>query len=280
MTTTSEPAARVSKPSLISQLIRRHGGEFRHTINRFLARFSKVGNPAVFSPDTFPWEAHITANAPTIRAEILSALGSGHEIPAIIDVAPDHKGLDAEGHWRSFFLWAYGYRIDSLCARCPQTTAIVEQIPGLLTAMISVHEPGTHLVRHRGVTKGMVTAHLGLIIPDDLGCRMQVSDQIIRWREGELVVFDDTYEHEVWNETDDRRLVLLLHVRRPLRQPGRLLNSLFFWAIRQTAFVKEARSNILDHAARMSATDHGAKPRAHTEESAPIAESQSSDRAA
>ena len=87
---------------------------------------------------------------------------------------------------------------------------------------------GYHIPAHRGVSKGIVRAHLGLIIPKDAEkCRIRVGDQIKVWHPGEIFVFDDTYEHEVWNETPEERVILLFDFDRPMRFWGRLVNASF-----------------------------------------------------
>jgi beta-hydroxylase len=73
---------------------------------------------------------------------------------------------------------------------------------------------------------------------------MRVADRVMRWSEGETLVFDDTYDHEVWNDTSGTRVVLLIQIRRPLRNPGRWFADAFLKVIRRSAFVQEARRNI------------------------------------
>ncbi|HEX8420856.1 MAG TPA: aspartyl/asparaginyl beta-hydroxylase domain-containing protein, partial [Sphingomonas sp.] len=144
----------------------------------------------------------------------------------------------------SFFLWGYGYPIDDNLARCPHTREVVERIPGLNSAFFSILAPGTHIPEHRGVTKGLLTCHLGLIVPREGNLRMRVDDRVVRWSEGETLVFDDTYPHEVWNDTDETRVVLLVQFERPLRNPGKWIADLFLRIVRRSAFVQEARANI------------------------------------
>ena len=143
-----------------------------------------------------------------------------------------------------FFLVGYGYPIEENLARCPQTAAAIAQIPGLNSAFFSILAPGTHIPDHRGVTKGLITCHLGLVVPSDGDVRMRVHDRIVRWAEGETLVFDDTYRHEVWNETGGTRVVLLIQAERPLRQPGKWFADFFMGFVRRSAFVQEARENI------------------------------------
>jgi aspartyl/asparaginyl beta-hydroxylase (cupin superfamily) len=121
---------------------------------------------------------------------------------------------------------------------------VIEQIPGLNSAFFSILAPGTHIPDHRGVTKGLITCHLGLIVPRDGDVRMRVDDRVVRWAEGETLVFDDTYRHEVWNDTAGTRVVLLIQFERPLRNPGKWFADLFLGAVKRSAFVQEARANV------------------------------------
>ena len=146
--------------------------------------------------------------------------------------------------WRSFFLWGYGYAIEDNLAQCPRTAEIVARIPDLNSAFFSILAPGTHIPAHRGVTKGLITCHLGLIVPRDGDVRMRVDNRMVRWAEGETLVFDDTYDHEVWNDTADTRVVLLIKFERPLKRPGKWFADLFLGIVRRSAFVQEARDNI------------------------------------
>ena len=151
----------------------------------------------------------------------------------------------ADDRWRSFFLWGFGYKVEANARRCPQTAEILSQMPDLVTAFFSILEPGVHIPRHRGVSKRIINFHLALKVPSGVGdCRIAVDDQIVRWQEGKCIVFDDTYFHEVWNDTQERRVVLLLQFKRPIRQPGKFLGDLFLALVRLSPYVQEARRNI------------------------------------
>ncbi len=232
----------------------RLGKKLRPWLNSVLAAQSEVGNPPVFEPATFPWTDLLERNWDKVRAEALAVLENRNAIPILEQISPDHRRISDGPKWRSFFLWGYGYQVPTNCARCPQTSWLMEQIPGLNSAFFSILEPGIHIRRHRGVTKRIVTCHLGLIVPKaepaaEAGgaprdCRMAVDDQMVRWQEGKCLVFDDTYFHEVWNDTNETRVVLLIQFKRPIRLPGRLLGDLFLAAVRRSPFVQEARRNL------------------------------------
>ncbi len=97
-------------------------------------------------------------------------------------------------------------------AACPLTVAACEALPGLVGAGFSRLLPGTHLEPHRGELEGVLRAHLALEVPGgDLGIRF--GDEVRGWQEGELLVFDDSHEHEAWNRGDGARTVLLVTFR-------------------------------------------------------------------
>ena len=135
--------------------------------------------------------------------------------------------------------------IQKNCRQAPATTALLEKVPNLQTAWFSILGPGYHIPAHRGVTKGILRAHLGLIIPREAEkCHMRVGDTDNVWREGEIFVFDDTYEHEVWNDTEDERVILLFDFDRPMRWPGRMLNSAFVRALKFSAYYQQPKKNM------------------------------------
>src|SRR5690606_6389720 len=106
------------------------------------------------------------------------------------------------------------------CARCPETTRLVEAVPGMRTAFFSLLAPGKSIPPHRGPWRGILRYHLGLLVPEPRGrCGIRIGDRVVHWREGESLLFDDSYEHEVWNDTGGWRAVLVLDVLRPLAPP-------------------------------------------------------------
>ena len=225
-------------------LIIRVGKHLRGLFDRLIASSSLVSNDPVLDVRDFAWTQSLRANWQAIRDEAIAVALRGDASPSLATISPDHRAIAEVDKWRSFFLWGYGYRIDDNADRCPRTAALVEQIPGLNSAFFSILAPGTHIPEHRGVTKGLITCHLGLIVPRDGDVRMRVHDRVVRWAEGETLVFDDTYQHEVWNETAGTRVVLLVQFERPLRNPGKWLAEKFLAVVRRSAFVQEARENI------------------------------------
>lgn len=220
------------------------GKGLRGLFDRLIGASSLVPNEPVLDPRAFSWTADLRAEWRAIRDEAVAVALHDRASPSLATISPDHRSIAEVGKWRSFFLWGYGYSIEDNLARCPRTAELVGRIPGLNSAFFSILAPGTHIPDHRGVTKGLLTCHLGLIVPSDGDVRMRVADRVVRWAEGETLVFDDTYRHEVWNDTTATRVVLLIQFERPLRQPGKWFADFFMGFVKRSAFVQEARGNI------------------------------------
>jgi ornithine lipid ester-linked acyl 2-hydroxylase len=148
----------------------------------------------------FPFATQLEAQWPTILAE-LNALRGQHFI------SWSEKHLYNKG-WSTFGLYAFGVKIGKNCDLCPHTTALLEQVPNLITAGFSALAPGTHIAPHTGYPDGVLRCHLGLIVPEN--CAIRVASQTRAWQEGRCLIFDDTAEHEAWNQSDRLRVVLLL----------------------------------------------------------------------
>jgi len=213
--------------------------------DRLIMRSSKLAEQPLIPGETFDWVSYLESNAHTIRAEAKALLTDTMSVPSVQEISPDHGKIATDGKWRSFFMYAYGVRIGDNCAKAPKTAQIVSKIPGLLSAFYSIMLAGAHVPRHTGPTKAILTGHLGLVIPlKREACHMRVADENVVWEEGRFVMFDDMYPHEVWNDTDEDRIILLLHVKRPLRFPGSALRDLFFAGLRASPFVRDGLRNL------------------------------------
>lgn len=205
---------------------------------------SLVGDPAFFEPGSFPWVAPLEAQWATVRRELDGILQYWQALPSFQDISTDQRTITDDDRWKTFFLYAYGIKAEGNCARCPETTRLVEAVPGMKTAMFSIISPGKHIPPHRGPYKGVLRYHLGLLVPEPRAqCRIRVGNDIRHWAEGKSLLFDDTYEHEVWNETAGMRAVLFLDVVRPLRFPANALNGLVLTAIARSPFVQDGVQN-------------------------------------
>lgn len=178
-----------------------------------------------FDREDFPWLGQIEAQVPAIRAELVDLLAAGapglEPYVAMAPGTPDNKWtpLDGKLDWGAYFLWKFGERVDAACARCPETAAALAalplaEIPGRApTAFFSILKPHTRLPAHTGVTNARAIIHLPLIIPENCGFR--VGGELRAWREGTAFAFDDTIEHEAWNDSDQLRAVLIFDTWNP-----------------------------------------------------------------
>jgi ornithine lipid ester-linked acyl 2-hydroxylase len=245
-TTTTTPATwqqRFKKAR--RKYIKNTGKSWFRSLANFLGRQSLVGDTPVLDLKHFPILGSFTDNWETIRAEVVEVLKHREAIPAFQEVSPDQKKISKGKNWRTFILYGFGLKLEKNCRQAPVTTRLLEAVPNLQTAWFSILSPGYHIPAHRGVIKGIVRAHLGLIIPKDAEkCRLRVGDTINVWRPGEIFVFDDTYEHEVWNDTTEERVILLFDFNRPMRFWGRVVNGGFVRLMKLTAFYQEPKRNM------------------------------------
>lgn len=227
-------------------LIMRFGKWMQPKTNRWIANSATLGDPPVYDTAAFPWVKELESHWETIRAEAAAALQDLEKVPPLATISPDHRRIAPAGRWRSFFLIGYRYRDDANCAKCPKTIALIEKIvPGLNSAFFSVLVPGTHIPPHTGVTKAFLTCHLGIQVPQESAqCRMRVVDDWLQWTEGKALIFDDCYDHEVLNETDETRIVLLIQFKRPVGIVGKIVGGLFLEGVRRSRFVQDARKGI------------------------------------
>ena len=122
------------------------------------------------------------------------------------------RSMHGEG-WSVFGLFAIGRRFKQASDYCPETAKILERIPGVALSGFSRMAPGTHISPHCGWAFDSYRLHLGLDVPD--GCRLRVADETRTWENGKCLIFDDTVEHEAWNDSDKYRTTLMLDFLRP-----------------------------------------------------------------
>ena len=246
----------------------------RRWVNRVVQRNSLVGDEPVYDPANFRWTRELEADWKGIRDEALAVWEHKTAIPGFSDIVPGTSKITYDESWRTFFLWNYGHRVDGNCDRAPVTARAVERIPGMTLAMFSFHDPHLHVPRHRGVSKYYLTCHLGLKIPKEREkCRIMVDDRTLYWDEGKTIVFDDMHPHEVWNDTDEYRAVLLIQFARPSTWRGRLVGEAFRAALSASPIGHDVRHRLEkweDRYARSEGRDDWAGPRDHAAARSPL----------
>jgi len=220
----------------------------------YQAAQSRVPDAPFVDKELFPFLQELEERWEEIAAEARAVVKLRDHIPNIQDISPDQANIATASNWKTFFLYGFGTPLGHNSVQAPVTTEILSRVPGIQTAFFSILAPGYHIPAHTGITKAVLRVHLGLIIPREREkCRIRVGDQIKAWQEGKLFVLDDTYEHEVWNDTEDERVILLFDFDRPMRFGGRLVSKLFLQLMKLTAFYQEPKKNLRDAEGRFAA---------------------------
>ncbi|CAA9540490.1 MAG: hypothetical protein AVDCRST_MAG23-2007 [uncultured Sphingosinicella sp.] len=176
-----------------------------------------------YERSNFPWLADIEAAAPTIRAELEAVLAEEGGFQPYIEANPNRplppNHLLGDPSWGAFHLWKSGERVAGNVERCPRTMEALSQAPIPVIrgrspmALFSLLKPGTHIKPHHGLLNTRLICHVPLLTPP--GCRLRVGNETRVWEEGKALIFDDSFEHEAWNDGAETRVVLLFEIWRP-----------------------------------------------------------------
>lgn len=178
-----------------------------------------------FDDRHFPWFEELSSHTAAIRSELEALVADPGEAlrPYVrLDAGtPDNKwsGLDHNLAWGACFLWEFGEPNRAVLDRCPMTAAALDAVPRATipgrapSAFFSMLKPHTRIPPHTGVSNTRAIIHLPLIVPP--GCGFRVGGETRQWVEGKPFAFDDTIEHEAWNDSDQLRAVLIFDVWNP-----------------------------------------------------------------
>ena len=233
---------------VLEPVFMRHGADALCRFEEFLAVYlgERTGAPAdkrqkpslfffpglpttpFFERALFPWMEEFERQTGAIRDELRIVLphADGRERVFANDAEEQAglRGSQGAPTWDGFYFYRNGARRDENHLRCPRTSAALDAPPLVYIrehapeVLFSVLTPGTHILPHRGVTNARVVCHLPLIVPED--CALVVGGETHHWREGQGIVFDDTFEHEAWNRGTRTRAVLIVDVWNPHLSPA------------------------------------------------------------
>ena len=186
--------------------------------NALMYLFSAVPNRPYVEISGFPELAPLAENWQTIRREAQQLLDSGR-----IRSAATYNDLGFNSFfktgWKRFYVKWYDEPLPSAMALCPKTVELVQSIPGVNAAMFALLPPGSKLGAHRDPFAGSLRYHLGLVTPNADTCRIVVDGEPYAWRDGEPVMFDETFIHTAENRSEVTRIILFCDVERPLTNP-------------------------------------------------------------
>ncbi|KAL4217936.1 hypothetical protein ACF0H5_022675 [Mactra antiquata] len=186
-----------------------------HQRSLYNAETKLTGRPW-WTPEQTPYGRYLAMlekNWETIRDEGLSLLDQKTG-----GFLPEEENLREKGDWKQFTLYQRGKKNDVNCRRTPKTCALLDQVPDATSCTrgqikFSVMHPGVHVWPHTGPTNCRLRAHLGLRIPE--GPRIRVADKTKTWKEGKFIIIDDSFEHEVWHDGTESRLILIVDFWHP-----------------------------------------------------------------
>jgi aspartyl/asparaginyl beta-hydroxylase (cupin superfamily) len=188
--------------------------EYVEPLQKPASYFSGLRAQPVHAASDFPWISSFIRDFETIRDELLE-----YSKRLTLDAQP--QGLTDRGRWSVLYFYAGGRPVEETMRACRRTSELIKSIPGAGEAgqsYLSVLRAGTHIKRHFGPTNTRLRCHLGLIVPE--GSRIRIGEKMYQWREGDCLVFDDSFEHEVWNDSDRERIVLIMDFWHPELTPA------------------------------------------------------------
>jgi len=177
--------------------------------------------PVLDTPTYFPDARHFQSAWREIRQEALAVMEGAQPIPRFHEIMPAQAEISASDgkDWRMYLLKVYGREIRPHLEACPALAALLAASPEVLSATLSFLAPHKHIPRHSGPFRGILRFQLNLDVPPDEegrpGAVLWLAGQEHRLAEGECLLWDDTYPHEVWNHSKRTRVALLLDVHRP-----------------------------------------------------------------
>jgi aspartate beta-hydroxylase len=187
-------------------------------------RYFFPGLPQVqfYEREALPWLGEIEARTDEIRGELLEVMKEEAAFKPYVERTSAEQGMHSlvdNPEWSAFYLWKNGVRVDENAARCPKTVAAMEHAPldrvvgATPSVLFSRLRPHAHIPPHCGMLNTRLICHLPLILPS--GCRLRVGNETRAWKMGEALAFDDSIEHEAWNDSGETRVVLIFDVWRP-----------------------------------------------------------------
>jgi aspartate beta-hydroxylase len=203
---------------------------FKSIVNAFFGVFiGRRTRPTFFNiKQSYPELDHVTRAYPFIRQEFDRLFQEWKELPQYHEIDPGEREISSTTpkRWNVFMLEIMGHRPAQNRASCPETCRALAQVPNMIQAFFSILDPGKSVPEHEGPYLGYLRYHLGVRVPAQTPPKLIVNRQDYVWREGEAVLFDDSWPHSVVNNSNETRAVLIVDVRRPLPLVADLVNRL------------------------------------------------------
>lgn len=182
----------------------------------YLKSCSAIDKTPYIPLDQLPEILTLAKNYNVIKDEVKGLIELGMFKPIQGDQFFD-KSIAIDNKWKRFYLKWFTSKCNDLAIQlCPKTCQLISSIKGLKTCMFSLLEPNAYIPPHFGPYSGVIRYHLGIITPNDDKCFISIDGKEYSWRDGDAVLFDDTYSHYVKNETNKERIVMFCDFERPM----------------------------------------------------------------
>lgn len=187
--------------------------------------FPALPQRAFYERSEFSWAAGLEAHTDAIREELLGLMSEPEQFEPYLESDSNRPRLNSSRNfdsmdWSASYLWREGALVEEVASRCPRTLAALAAVPLCIipgqmpSVLFSSLAPGARIEPHHGAVNSRLICHLPLLVPQNCG-ELRVGNDSRPWREGELLVFDDSVEHEAWNRSNETRVVLLFDIWRP-----------------------------------------------------------------
>jgi len=211
----------------------------------FCNRHSRTRSQGFFDSAQFPWVGNLERGWPAVRGELDRLLPAVDRIPNFQDLQEKQADLTRDDRWKVFPFWAYGIPYEPNCRKCPRTAELLQLIPGMTSAMFSILRGPKSIPPHRGPYNGVLRYHLALRVPGELHkAWIRVGEERRSWQEGASLVFDDTFEHEVYDGNPGERVVLFVDFLRPTGKVLEALNRHMVAVIARSPYIQDALRNL------------------------------------
>lgn len=218
-------------------------GLIRAVANRvFLSSCGGAARPRLAAPyDLFPAVRRLEANFDQLKIEVQELLKK-RELGRYEDIDPI-RAAQISKDWRLYYAYVLGVTNEQAREDVPTLLEFAERTPGVVSAMVSVLEPGVHLDAHEGPYAGILRYHLCIETAAVNPPRIRVDQEYYTWKAGESIVLDDTFEHEVRNDSDQPRVIVIIDFRRPMGVLADRLNRYCLRAKQKASAQYIARAN-------------------------------------
>lgn len=218
-------------------------------IHRFFDIYTGGLGRAVFFDvaKTYPSLLKLEDNFEIIKKELSDILPFRSQMPRYHDLDGMQQYISGQINpdkaWNIFMLYAMGEKPLANRKQCPQTVELLDSIPGLFQAFFSILEGGKAIPAHEGPYRGYLRYHLALIVPRENPPSIRIKDLHYTWSERRSILFDDSWSHEVFNKSNDIRVLLIVDILRPMPLPFFIVNVFVCWVIRYV-YAKGLMNNI------------------------------------